>query len=269
MARAKKRSRTRDVSGKSNSESNTQPPEPPPCDLSDDDIQSLVHDMKEAANTLQASDLSDSLRKIPADHPKNKVWETLCVKGEKASARYRSNYARRRLGAAIPDPQTALGRAIEAFEQNRDAQISLVKDYQSAGTCERALKGLMDFCLDWFQRWLAETRQDEAVARRFTTKLQLELLERFNSAKLHALETAEQLLAGEETQEERAERRKAVVNPLMKKVHIPTDIAWAVRAGLDRNTPRDYRNGKTKRLRKPNREALATPLEIKESELPD
>jgi hypothetical protein len=209
MVRTKKRARvTADTSrshaaegitAPASSERNTQPQEPAPYDLSDDGIQSLVREVKESSNTLQASNLSDSLRKILPDHPKYKVWENLLVKGEKASARYRSSYARQR-HAAIPDPQTALGLAIEAFEHNRDAQISLVKDYQSAETCERALKGLMDFCLDWFQRWLVETRQDEAVARGFTTKLRLELLERLNNAKLRALETAEQLLAGKETQ---------------------------------------------------------------------
>jgi hypothetical protein len=56
----------------------------------------------------------------------------------------------------------------------------------------------------------------------------------------------------------------------MEKANIPSDEAWAHKAGenTDRNTARDYRNGKTRRLREESREALAKPLGITASELP-
>jgi hypothetical protein len=75
----------------------------------------------------------------------------------------------------------------------------------------------------------------------------------------------------DETQEERSARRKAVVDPLMKSADITSDEDWASRAGasIDRNTPRDYRNGLTKRLRRASREALAKALSITTAELPD
>lgn len=75
----------------------------------------------------------------------------------------------------------------------------------------------------------------------------------------------------DETQEERSARRKAVVDPLMKNAGVTSDEDWASRAGanIDRNTPRDYRNGLTKRLRPASREALAKALAIKTAELPD
>jgi hypothetical protein len=62
-----------------------------------------------------------------------------------------------------------------------------------------------------------------------------------------------------------------MVNPLMKRAGIASDAAWAAKAEgpkIDRNTPRDYLNGKTKTLRQASREALAKPLGITEPELP-
>ena len=75
----------------------------------------------------------------------------------------------------------------------------------------------------------------------------------------------------EETAEQRSVRRCAIVDPLMKKAGIRSDSEWAEKAGtaMDRNTPRDYRNGKTKRPRKSTRIALAAPLGVDESELPE
>ena len=78
-------------------------------------------------------------------------------------------------------------------------------------------------------------------------------------------------VAAEETPEERSARRRAIIDPLMRKAGVTSDEDWASRAGenMDRNTPRDYRNGVTKRLRRASRNGLAKALGIPEGELPD
>jgi hypothetical protein len=75
----------------------------------------------------------------------------------------------------------------------------------------------------------------------------------------------------EETVAQRASRRKRVLAPLLKNAGIRSDDEWAARADatMDRNTARDYRNGKTKKLRKVNRTTLAQALNVDQSLLPD
>jgi hypothetical protein len=124
--------------------------------------------------------------------------------------------------------------------------------------------------LEWFREWvhaaaLPKSQQPSQTAK---TALQRSLLRRAEHWKAKAHATCLALM--EESPKQRAVRRQRVVNPLMKRVGITSDDAWAERAGsnIDRNTPRDYRNGKTKTLRQANRQALAQALEITESELP-
>lgn len=75
----------------------------------------------------------------------------------------------------------------------------------------------------------------------------------------------------EETIVQRSARRCAIVDPLMKLRGFASDDEWAMKAGdnMDRNTPRDYRNGKTKRLRRSTRQLLASALGVDVSKLPD
>jgi hypothetical protein len=81
----------------------------------------------------------------------------------------------------------------------------------------------------------------------------------------------------EETEAERAARRHAKIDPLWSKPNPPITSSdeWARRASkglfkeIDRNTPRDYLNGKTKKLRQAKRIALASALGIDPLELPD
>ena len=73
-----------------------------------------------------------------------------------------------------------------------------------------------------------------------------------------------------ETVEQRSARRRKIVDPWLKEAKITSPEMWASNAGgnMDKNTPRDYLNGKTKALRDENRKALARPLGKRGDELP-
>lgn len=76
---------------------------------------------------------------------------------------------------------------------------------------------------------------------------------------------------------ERAERRRSVIYALWERADPPIKSAedWAARASedklvpIDKNTPRDFLNGKTRNLREVKKIALAKPLGISPSEMPD
>jgi hypothetical protein len=91
------------------------------------------------------------------------------------------------------------------------------------------------------------------------------------------IQTGSQIRAPVETVEQRAKRRQDFVYPLWARAQPPitSHEDWARRASkgwlkeMDRSTPWDWVQGKTKKLRPRNRLALAKPLGIASSELPE
>ena len=67
---------------------------------------------------------------------------------------------------------------------------------------------------------------------------------------------------------DRAQHRKAVVQPLLKAKHFLAGT-WATRAGVPTSTVYDYLNGKTKRLNYDSRNCMAEALGIEEEKLPE
>jgi hypothetical protein len=125
--------------------------------------------------------------------------------------------------------------------------------------------------LEWLPEWTGVARMPTAEA---STALDLaEFRGRLMRRAEHWKSEAHATVAAqtEETPEQRALRRQRILDPLLERASISSNDAWAARAGAgtDRNTPRDYRSGKTKKLRKANREALAEALGISALELPD
>jgi hypothetical protein len=74
-----------------------------------------------------------------------------------------------------------------------------------------------------------------------------------------------------ETAAQRAARRRSIVDPWLRTAGIVSPQAWATASGenVDKNTPRDYLNGKSKRLRSATREGLAKALGKSAAELPN
>lgn len=74
-----------------------------------------------------------------------------------------------------------------------------------------------------------------------------------------------------ETAEQRSARRRKIIDPWLAAAGITSPAMWAANAGgnMDKNTPRDYLNGKTGTLRAENRTALARPLGKSGEDLPD
>ena len=159
---------------------------------------------------------------------------------------------------------------VSQFDRAAQMALKTLSDRASALQFGRTMDWLVRKSLEFWQRWrrealpaleqpspetLAETR--EGLLRRAEHR----------KAEAHSMVAAQI----EKTPEQRGARRRRVLNPLLEKARITSDGIWAERAGatVDRNTPRDYRTGKTKRLQRATRQALAEPLGIWESELPE
>jgi hypothetical protein len=159
---------------------------------------------------------------------------------------------------------------VKQFDHVAGTLLKTVKDHSSALACGKALDRVAPKFLAWFRSWVdvAALPQSLKPAGRAHAELGRRLLRRAEHWKAKAHATC--LALTEESPKQRSARRQRVINPVMKKVGISSDDDWAARAGsnIDRNTPRDYRNGKTQRLRRVTREALAQALGITESELP-
>jgi hypothetical protein len=159
---------------------------------------------------------------------------------------------------------------VKQFDLVGGTLLKTVKDHSSAVACGKALDRVVPKFLTWFRSWVAVAALPKSLkpAERAHAELRRRLLRRAEhwKAKAHA----NCLALAEESPKQRATRRQRVVNPVMKRIGISSDDDWAARAGsnIDRNTPRDYRKGKTQRLRRVTREALAQALGIAESELP-
>jgi hypothetical protein len=165
---------------------------------------------------------------------------------------------------------TASQYVSEQFDRTAEAMLLTVHDYRSAVACGKALDKFapqIEKCLrELTSGNLPRSKRPSSGA---LMAFRRQLLRRAEHWKAQAHAAYRGLL--EESVAQRASRRKRVVNPLLRKAGIRSDEEWAARANttMDRNTPRDYRSGKTKRLRKSNRVDLAQALKIEESRLPD
>jgi len=145
--------------------------------------------------------------------------------------------------------------------------VLTVRHHSSAIECSRELDGLVVELPKWFTQWVDAAALPKPT-QAATSAVHRRLLRRAEYWKAKAHVASARLV--EESPRQRAARRQRVVNPMMKKAGFTSDDAWAERAGpnIDRNTPRDYRSGKTKNLRRSTRQALAQALGIAEAELP-
>ena len=168
------------------------------------------------------------------------------------------------------DYRKAADYLVKHLDHVGGAMVETVKDHSSAVASGEELDRLVVKLLEWFRKWVhaAAFPKSQKPSQTAKTALQRRLLRRAEHWKAKAHATCLALV--KESPKQRAERRQRVVNPLLRRAGITSDDAWAARAGsnIDRNTPRDYRKGKTKTLRQANRQALAQALEITESELP-
>jgi hypothetical protein len=164
----------------------------------------------------------------------------------------------------------AANYVVKQFDHVAGTLLKTVKDRSSAVACGKELDGLVPELLAFFRGWVnvAPLPKSQKPSGRAYAELGRRLLRRAEHWKAKAQTTC--LALTEESPKQRTARRQRVINPLLKRAGITSDEDWAARAGsnIDRNTPRDYRNGKTKTLRRVTREALAQALGITESELP-
>lgn len=110
-----------------------------------------------------------------------------------------------------------------------------------------ALDGLIPKSLEFLTQWtgLARIPTSESPTTLDIAEFRERLMRRAEHWKSQAFAAvAEQ---AEETSEQRGLRRQRILDPLLEKAGFTSDDAWAERAGdaTDRNTPRDYRSGKT------------------------
>lgn len=160
---------------------------------------------------------------------------------------------------------------VSLFDRAGEMGLKTVRDRASALDFAEALDRLVSQMVEWLPQWTDEAR---IPASETPTALNLvEFRERLLRRAEHWKSEAHTVVAAqtEETPEQRGLRRQRILDPLLQRAGIRSDEAWAERAGvsIDRNTPRDYRSGKTKKLRRANQETLAEVLGISASELPD
>jgi hypothetical protein len=132
---------------------------------------------------------------------------------------------------------------LRQFDLTCRMQLELVDDYSSARQCDKAIDDILERFLDWFRRW-----QTRSKPRKLSTRAEHAVRKRLLRRGAHWKAKAYAIGVGvtAETREQRAARRKRILNPLLKKAGIDSDEAWADRAGdsIDRNTPRDYEMAK-------------------------
>jgi hypothetical protein len=176
-----------------------------------------------------------------------------------------------RFNAAGASRREAEDYVVSQFDHVGEMGLKLVRDRASALDLAQELDLLIAQMAEWLPQWtgLARIPGSEAPATLHLAEFRERLLRRAEHWKSEAHATV--AAQTEETPKQRGLRRQWILDPLLRRAGISSDDAWAERAGAgtDRNTPRDYRSGKTKKLRKANRETLAEALGISASELPD
>jgi hypothetical protein len=205
--------------------------------------------------------MRDPSKQVPRSHPKYREWVKFLSTIDKAAHRFNS---------AVPSSRRAADYLVRHFDATARALLETVGEYSSALVCGKVLDSLVLHVLAWFRRWIREAAfpPSKRPSRKAHNDLRKRLLRRAEHWKAEA---QARVSLPDESPKERAKRRQRVLKPLLKKAGITSDEAWAERAdpSMDRNTPRDYRNGRTVRLRRASRHALAQALGILDSELPE
>ena len=205
--------------------------------------------------------IRDPSKLVPRTHPKYRDWLKFLSSIKDAAHRFNSE---KRSAAEAAD------YLVGYFDHTARALLETVGDYASALKCGTELDNLVPEFLAWYRAWVrAAALTRSKPSRKEIDDLRKRLLRRAEHWKAEAHATRVPL--PKESAKQRAERRQRELEPLLRKARITTDDVWAERAGatMDRNTPRDYRTGKTARLRKTTRQALAQALGILEIDLPD
>ena len=171
-------------------------------------------------------------------------------------------------GRSRPDVEDYI---VSQLDGSAEAMLPTVRNRAGAQEVARVLDGLVPRLVEFSRQWAGLARIPTSET---PTPLDLaEFRERLMRRVEHWKSEAYALVAArtEETPEQRGLRRQEKLGPLLEKAGIGSDDAWAERAGagMDRNSPRDYRSGKTKKLRRGTRRALAAALGISASELPE
>jgi hypothetical protein len=179
------------------------------------------------------------------------------------------NAAAHRFNSGRQSARETADYLVAHFDAPARAMLETVGDYSSALVCGKALDDLVLTCLAWFRQWIqvAALPPSKRPSRKAHNDLRKRLMRRAEHWKAEA---QARVPLPVESPTQRARRRQRELQPLLKKAGITSDDAWAECAGasMDRNTPRDYRNGKTKTLRRGTRQALAQALGIPASKLP-
>jgi hypothetical protein len=159
---------------------------------------------------------------------------------------------------------------VSQLDGSAEGMLLTLGNRAGADKVGRELDGLVAPCVEFLVQWPGSARipTSEAPGTMELAEFRERLLRRTEHWKSMAFAMVAERTA--ETPEQRGIRRQKILDPMLQKAGIASDDVWAERAGagVDRNTPRDYRSGKTKKLRRETREALAAALEIAASELP-
>jgi len=160
---------------------------------------------------------------------------------------------------------------VSQFDRAAEMTLQTVRDRACALALVPVLDGLVPKLLEFLTQWtrLARIPTSESPTALDLAEFRERLLRRAERWKSMAHAAVAERI--EETPAQRGLRRQQILDPLLKNAGITSDDAWAERAGTstDRNTARDYRCGKTNKLRQETRKALAQALGISPSELPD
>jgi len=202
--------------------------------------------------------LSDASKVLSPGDPKYAQWMHFASSLEGAGHRFNS----RECG-----PRETTNYLVRQYDYTGRMLVETVNDYPSARRCSKELDRLVPAFLTWLVSLGATLPKSRRVPARMLADAHKRLMRRAEHWKAKAYA----MVLIEETPSERAARRQRALRPLWKRAGISSDEAWAERAGgnIDRNTPRDYRAGKTKKLRSANRKALAEALGVAETDLPE
>ena len=223
------------------------------------------------------------------------LWSARLVRDEAAMAKAKRRRSTKRLRRVkVSDPAYLKARAVldagmhqfnaaghsrreaedyivSQFDGSAEMMLHTVHDRAGVLTLAQALDGLVPKSLEFLIQWagLARIPTSESPTALDLAEFRERLLRRAEHWKSMAHAAVAERV--EETPAQRGLRRQQILDPLLKVAGITSDDAWAERAGTptDRNTPRDYRSGKTNKLQKETRKALAEALGISPSELPD
>jgi len=138
------------------------------------------------------SDLTTSLKRIPADDPAYKSWEAFCHRNQETEAKWVLSIAHRAAQGKRIDPRGAIRFVLRLFDSTVDMQLKLVTDTDSAAGCEEELRILSRGSLDYLERLLKQLGHTDGTIAKWRSELELQLLQRFSNMKIRALQAAKQ-----------------------------------------------------------------------------